>query len=156
MGTVLGKAYEDNAAGATSVIIQYKTTDSQKNYVGCQVGANPNPVTDGCFAPSGSMTVAGSVVTYSYDPLADNSAKRSIAGFSTGAQKKMYECANCPYKLYEDFYNYYGEYDYANQIVLAAFNGEATTFMNIWMYVIREMEDALDDCQEACTIENCN
>merc|ERR1711935_1223249 len=54
--TVLGKAYEDNAAGATSVIIQYKTTDSQKNYVGCQVGANPNPVTDGCFAPSGSMT----------------------------------------------------------------------------------------------------
>merc|ERR1712003_493932 len=24
------------------------------------------------------------------------------------------------------------------------------------MYVIREMEDALDDCKEACTIESCN
>lgn len=179
---VLGKAYEDNAAGATSIIIQYKTSDSQKNYVGCQVGANPNPNTDGCFAPSGSMTVDESVeVTYSYDPLSDNGAKRNIAGFSTAAQKKMYECTNCPYKVYEDFYNYYGEYDYAHQIISAAFNGESTNFknfnndfglygfdgreqiikkgtayMSVWMYVIREFEDALDDCQEACTIENCN
>jgi hypothetical protein len=29
-------------------------------------------------------------------------------------------------------------------------------YMNIFMYVIREMEDALDDCKEGCTIENCN
>ena len=28
--------------------------------------------------------------------------------------------------------------------------------MNIWMYVIREMEDALDDCQEGCTFDTCN
>ncbi|KAL3923597.1 MAG: hypothetical protein SGILL_001567 [Bacillariaceae sp.] len=29
--------------------------------------------------------------------------------------------------------------------------------MNIWMYVIREMEDALDDCKEGCDFEtNCN
>lgn len=28
--------------------------------------------------------------------------------------------------------------------------------MNVWMYAIRELEDALDDCNEGCTIENCN
>lgn len=28
--------------------------------------------------------------------------------------------------------------------------------MHIWMYVIREMEDALDDCKEGCIIDNCN
>jgi hypothetical protein len=75
-----------------------------------------------------------------------------------------------------------GVFDYANQWVLAAFAGSKTSFsngnanfalydfegkteavkkgtayMNIWMYVIREMEDALDDCQEGCDFEtNCN
>merc|ERR1719373_559022 len=94
---------------------------------------------------------------------------------------KMAECANCPYPMYDKFYKYYGQYDYGNQIVLAAFAGTKTNFKNfnndfkvygydgkeqiikkatayviIWMYVIRELEDALDDCQEACTIESCN
>merc|ERR1719373_1201007 len=94
---------------------------------------------------------------------------------------KMAECANCPYPMYDKFYKYYGQYDYGNQIVLAAFAGtktnfknfnndfkvygydgkeqiikKATAYMIIWMYVIRELEDALDDCQEACTIESCN
>ncbi len=180
-GTISGKAYEDNAAGATSILVQYQTSDSQKTYVGCQVGANPNPRLDGCFASTGSLTIGGQSVSYTYNPQTDNLAKRTIQGFSTSAQSKMAQCANCPYDTYEAFYNYYGEYDYANQIVLAAFSGQPTQFknfnndfglytlegreqiikkgtayMNIWMYVIREMEDALDDCQEACTIENCN
>merc|ERR1711957_974009 len=179
---IAGKAYADNAAGATSVMIQYKTTDSQADYVGCQVGASTTPVIDGCFVEEGSMTVAGSVeVSYRYNVLSDNIAKRTLQGFSTSAEKKMANCANCPYSMYAKFYDYYGEYDYANQIVLAAFAGEATSLKNFnndflpysfsgreqiikkgtaymvaWMYVIREMEDALDDCKEACTIENCN
>lgn len=179
---IAGKAYEDNAAGASSIMIQYQTSDSQKNYVGCQVGASTTPNTVGCFAASGTMTVDGSAtVSYSYDVLNNNIAKRTIQGFSTSAQSKMAECANCPYPMYEAFYDYYGEYDYANQIVLAAFSGSKTNFKNfnndfglygfsgkeqiikkatsyivIWMYVIREMEDALDDCKEACTIDNCN
>jgi len=179
---VAGKAYEDNAAGATSIIIQYRTSDSQKNYVTCQVGASTSPNTQGCFAASGSVSIDGKTdVDYTYDPLVNNVAKRTIQGFSTSAQKKMAECANCPYPMYDKFYQYYGQYDYANQIVLAAFGGSKTNFKNfnndfglydydgkeqvikkatafivIWMYVIRELEDALDDCQEACTIENCN
>jgi len=93
----------------------------------------------------------------------------------------MAECANCPYAMYDKFQKYYGEFDYANEIVLAAFEGRRTNFKNfnndfglynydgkeqiikkgtsyivIWMYVIRALEDAIDDCTEACTIENCN
>jgi hypothetical protein len=33
---------------------------------------------------------------------------------------------------------------------------KGTAFMNVWMYTLRELEDALDDCQEGCNIENCN
>merc|ERR1711920_275908 len=29
-------------------------------------------------------------------------------------------------------------------------------YMNIYMYVIRELEDALDDCGSTCTLYNCN
>jgi len=179
---VAGKAYEDNAAGATSMIIQYKTSDSQKNYVSCQVGASTTPNFEGCLAASGTVTIDGKTeAQYTYDPAINNVAKRTIQGFSTSAQKKMAECANCPYPMYDKFYKYYGQYDYGNQIVLAAFAGGKTNFKNfnndfgiyeydgkeqiikkatayiiIWMYVIRELEDALDDCQEACTIESCN
>merc|ERR1712176_1601529 len=179
---VAGKAYEDNAAGATSIIIQYKTSDSQKNYVSCQVGASTTPNFDGCLAATGTVSIDGKTdVAYTYDPAINNVSKRTIQGFSTSAQKKMAECANCPYDMYNKFYEYYGQYDYGNQIVLAAFAGTKTNFKNfnndfkvygydgkeqiikkatayivIWMYVIRELEDALDDCQEACTIENCN
>jgi len=178
---VAGKAYEDNAAGATTLAVQYQTSDSQKNYVGCQVGAAVNPNTAGCFAATGNLSIDGTSVAYTYNIASNNVSKRSMAGFSTSAQKKMYECDNCPYKLYQKFYNYYGAYDYANQLVLAAFGGDKTQFSNfnndfglyqyegkeqiikkgtaymvVWMYVIREMEDALDDCKENCTIDNCN
>ena len=178
---VAGKAYEDNAAGATIIMVQYQTSDSQNNYVGCQVGAAVSPVTGGCFAADGTLDIDGTDAGYTYDPLTNNIAKRSIAGFSTSAEKKMANCENCPYSMYQKFYDYYGQYDYANQIVLQAFAGSKTNFKNfnndfglygfdgktqiikkgtaymvVWMYVIREMEDALDDCKEACTIESCN
>jgi hypothetical protein len=179
---VAGKAYEDNAAGSTRLLVQYQTSDSQKGYVNCQVGASLTPNTVGCLAANGTLTIDGKTeINYSYDPLKNNVSKRSIQSFSTSAQKKMAECAGCPYPMYDKFYKYYGEFDYANEIVIAAFEKRRTNFKNfnndfglydydgleqiikkgtayivIWMYVIRELEDALDDCREACTIENCN
>ena len=96
----------------------------------------------------------------------------------------MYDgCPGCPYKHYEMFYDYYGDFDYADKWVTAALAGTAQTFtsgkfstgllfsalgdearveavkkgtayMNVWMYVIREFEDAIDDCT-TCT-SNCN
>ena len=46
---VVGKAYEDYSTGSTSFAIQYQTSDSQANYVNCQVGGLASPNTDGCF-----------------------------------------------------------------------------------------------------------
>jgi len=106
---VVGKAYEDNAAGATTIIVQYKTSDSQKKYIGCQVGASTSPNTEGCFAAAGTLSIDGTDSDYTYDPMTNNIAKRTIAGFSTSAQKKMAQCENCPYPMYEKFYDYYGQ-----------------------------------------------
>merc|ERR1740139_1750688 len=95
----------------------------------------------------------------------------------------MYDSPNgCPYKTYRKFYNYYGDYDYADKWVSAALNGtnmnfdsgkhspnnfallgdrarieavqKGSAYLNVWMYVIREFEDAIDDCK-SCTTE-CN
>merc|ERR1719156_331044 len=72
------------------------------------------------------------------------------------------------------FYDYYGDFDYADKWVSAALDGTSMTFssgqhgdaarkeavkkctayMNVWMYAVREFEDAIDDC-ETCTT-NCN
>merc|ERR1719182_571273 len=92
---------------------------------------------------------------------------RTLKGFSTGAQAKMYNgCPGCPYKHYSMFYDYYGDFDYADKWVSAALAGvsmsfssgkhgpnnfqtlgdaarkeavkKGTAYMNVWMYVVRE------------------
>merc|ERR1719353_640028 len=112
-----------------------------------------------------------------------SSPYRTLQGFSTGAKSKMYDgCPGCPYKHYKQFYDYYGSFTYADDWALAALDGTTLTFaapasltfnfgdaadaarkeavkkgtvnMHVWMYAIREFEDAIDDCQ-TCTA-NCN
>eukprot|EP00544_Gedaniella_sp_CCMP2646_P002188 CAMPEP_0202507198 /NCGR_PEP_ID=MMETSP1361-20130828/51594_1 /ASSEMBLY_ACC=CAM_ASM_000849 /TAXON_ID=210615 /ORGANISM="Staurosira complex sp., Strain CCMP2646" /LENGTH=557 /DNA_ID=CAMNT_0049141305 /DNA_START=2378 /DNA_END=4051 /DNA_ORIENTATION=- len=179
---VRGQALEAAASGASVLRIQYNTSPIQEAYVDCQVGAlEKDGNTEGCLASNGTLTIDGfsDPVTYNYNIHTDNNNGRTLAGFSTEAQAKMYECPNCPYPDYEKFRKYYDVFDYANQWVLAAFAGGKTSFangnadfsgysfsgrteaikkgtayMNVWMYVIREMEDALDDCKAGCI--NCN
>ena len=108
---------------------------------------------------------------------------RTLQGFSLNAQAKMYDgCPGCPYKHYEMFYNYYGSHTYANDWVLAALDGTTLTYaapasvtrnfgdasgaarreavkkgtvsMHVWMYAVRELEDAIDDCQTC--VSNCD
>jgi hypothetical protein len=76
--------------------------------------------------------VSGGVgsLEYQYDPLRDNGNDRTLQGFSLQAEEKMWECKNCPYSTYQKFYEYYGEFDYANKWVLAAFDGSTTNFDN--------------------------
>ncbi|EOD06125.1 hypothetical protein EMIHUDRAFT_219446 [Emiliania huxleyi CCMP1516] len=112
---------------------------------------------------------------------------RTMKGFSTGAEGKMYNgnnCAGCPYKTFSVFYDYYGDFDYADKWVSAALDGtnmtfssgrhgpndfatlgdaarieavkKGTAYMNVWMYVIREFEDAIDDCETCVNGLNCN
>jgi hypothetical protein len=72
---------------------------------------------------------------------------------------------------FKKFLAYYTNADYANRYVLEALQGtgafagkdnkarvqgvkKGTAYMNVWMYVIHEMEDAIGDCKAGCM--NCN
>jgi hypothetical protein len=97
----------------------------------CQVGGLSKPNLQGCLAASGSLNVDGiGDISYSYDPKTKNVNKRTIQGFSTGAEQKMYRCENCPYYTYRKFRDYYGTFDYADKWINAAFDGTSTTFSN--------------------------
>lgn len=181
---VSGVTYAAYSAGDTTIRFEYGTSDIQSSYVNCQVGAlGAAGNLDGCLAASGSITMEGSTeYSYTYDPTADNKNGRTIAGFSTQAAEKMRngnDCPGCPYTDFMYFYDYYGADDYAHQWVSGALDGTPTTmdngnadftkytftgraeavkkgtvFLNIFMYVIREFEDALDDCKKGCI--DCN
>jgi len=198
-GAVAGKAYEDyntvDSKGnpVTTIKFQYKTGDSQDTYSTCKAGGllgTGLEHTDGCV----DLTKGPVLVTFQSGGdrtvLADVGATavahkngRKLAGFSTGAKGKMYECTNCPYDDYKKFYDYYGSFTYADDWVTAAFDKgktaftgpasdtdfsgtgqtvafsnevrtqsikKGTAYMNVWMYVIREFEDAIDDCMDNC------
>jgi hypothetical protein len=128
---IIGTVMEDADVGDSILKVQYDTTNVQASYSQCQVGANPAPVTDGCFVAAGEV-VAGAMdpLSYTYTVETGNKNYRTIQKFSTEAQAKMYECEKCPYKSYKKFYDYYGVYDYANQWVLAGFNKVKADFTN--------------------------
>lgn len=142
---------------------------------------------DGCLKDIGSVSVTvGETTTplsYAYDPLTANKNGRTLQGFSTAVQEKMIDCSpGCPFPDAAMYREYYGVPDYGDQWITAAFNGQATQFtrgnadfakysfigkgeaikkgsayMNVFMYVIREFEDAVVDCKTECdTGVNCN
>jgi len=136
----------------------------------------------GCFAPTGTITDGTNTYAYTYDPQTANKNGRTIKGFSTAVEAKMISgCKGCPYTDATYFKNYYGDADYGHKWVDAAFGKKETNFKSgrgdadfseygfvgqgecikkgtayiiIFMYVIREFEDALDDCSVGCI--NCN
>ena len=73
-------------------------------------------------AALGAANFSGATHYYSNGGFSTSKGKyRTLQGFSTGAQEKMYDgCPGCPYKHYKQFYNYYGDYDYADKWVSAA------------------------------------
>lgn len=130
---------------------------------------------------SGSVMVGDETLSYSYDVTTDNMNGRTLSGFSTAAEAKMYRCGDaCPYSEYEKYYNYYKAFDYSDRYVLGAIDqqkvmfanngkdfsrwnsvvarGEAakkgSQYMGVYMYVIRELEDAKADCKSGCV--DCN
>jgi len=179
--TIYGKLLDNYPNGVSTIEVQYRTTDSQKAYVGCQVGGLSKPNLVGCFAPSGSLNIDGENLNYTYDPRTQNVNKRTLKKLSTTAEEKMYRCDNCPYSTFKKFREYYGFFDYADKWIDAAFDAsgtkmgrgnanfarygfkgraeaikKATAYMSIWMYVIREMEEALDGCKDNCKAAGCN
>lgn len=181
-GAITASAYSSASTGEKVIKVKYTTSNDQDSHVGCQVGALPSDehVTAGCFEAAGDLVIGGVTYPYTYTVESDNNNGRHIAGFSTSAESKMLKgCPGCPYKEFKKFYDYYGESNYAHQYVTAALTGTATNFangdadfskygvdgrsqgakkgsayMNVYMYVIREFEDAIDDCQSNCV--DCN
>jgi len=176
-GTKTGTLKSAAAAGATMIKVSYPTPSTCKDggYTANADGANSDTslhaITTGCFTVAGgAITVDGTDVGV---PAANGVVNkyRTLKGFSTQAEAKM--------KMQETFQvyrAYYGAYDYANQYVLGAFGAtggfanlgddartqgvkKGTAYMNVWMYVIHEIEDAIMDCQNSCTdptTQTCN
>ncbi len=131
--SVEGKAYASAAAGTKTVLVQYKTSDSQDEWVKCRVGALPAEEHElsECFPSNGTVSINGKEYTYNYDQTTENKNGRHIKGFSTAARGKMYEgCTGCPFPEYLKYYNYYGVFDYANDWITAAFTGGSTSINN--------------------------
>lgn len=83
------------------------------------------------FAPSGKISVDGADYSYSYSPLRDNLNGETIQRLSTQAREEMYEeCEQCAYPTYKRFLDFYGDFDYADEWIKAAFSGTSTGFPN--------------------------
>jgi len=127
----------------------------------------------------------GTVYPYEYDIRQENVNGRTLKRMSMQAAELMKYCPTCGfYSDYAKFVKYYGDYNYGNVWVTAAFDQTRTTFqsgrgnadfstfrnkdelaeaiskgtayMNLLMFVIRELENALGDCKANCTIGDCN
>merc|ERR1719214_523444 len=185
-GTKTGTLKSAAAAGATMIKVSYPTPSTCKDggYTANADGANSDTslhaITTGCFTVAGgAITVDGTDVGV---PAANGVVNkyRTLKGFSTQAQAKMQSWGT--YQIYKGYYN---EFDYAHQYVMDALgysgNGDGTAgtgifanqgddgrtqgvkkgsaYMNVWMYVIHEIEDAISDCESSCTnpgAQDCN
>jgi len=183
--SVIGKAYATykSGSGETMIKVQYPTSAVQDGHLKCKVGGliGADQVKTGCLEESGELEIAGTMYPYTYDIEKDNKNGRTIQGFSTSAESKMYECNNgCPYTEYEKYFKYFGDHDYADKWIMAGLKKEkvtyssgksfdftqygfpgrkevvkkGTVYLNFYMYIIRELYDAIGDCKQQCA--TCN
>jgi len=152
----IGKMKSAASAGATMITVSYKSV--------CKEGGLDTKDVSGCFTVGGGAITVGGVDIGA--PTAVANKYRTLAGFSTAAEKKMTG------QEYFDIYKaYFGPGDYAHQRVMAALDKtgicgacdddarvqiakKTSAYMNVWMYVIREFEDAIADCKAGCI--DCN
>lgn len=108
---VLGRLHADARRGDTTLWITYDINAIQESYVGCQVGANPSPNVNGCFASKGTVSFPelGASLGYTYNVTEDNISDRTIQGFSTNAEKWMGTCEKCPRRDFHKFSRFYGK-----------------------------------------------
>jgi len=146
-----GTLKSDAALGATTIKVAYTSA--------CKQGGSDAQDLSGCFSSTAAITVDSSNVG---NPTGLTNKYRTLQGFSTKAEGKMKM-----QETYQVYKAYYGDYDYANDYVLEALNGngaffgkddvarvegakKASAYMNVWMYVIHEIEDAIMDCESGC------
>lgn len=155
-GAATGYFKTEAGQGQTTLEISYTST--------CKQGGTVNPVTTGCFTNAGGSIILDDV-TDAGSPSDVKNSYRTLQGFSTAAESKM-----AGQEFYAPFHAYYDHGDYADRQVMGALDGtmpvsgdtsargqfvkKTTAYMNVWMYAIREMEDAIIDCSVGCM--NCN
>jgi Notch-like protein len=100
-------------------------------------------------------------------PTSVKNTYRTLAGFSTTADATM-----SGQDYFTTYRAYYGQGDYAHQRVMAALEHSgmcescdqverlqiakiSSAYMNVWMRVVHEMEDAIVDCKSNCD-DKCN
>lgn len=126
-----------------------------------------------CFAESGNLSDGTNEYEYLF---VTNSAGRTLKGFSTAVESKMKDEEHA-----KMFHDYYGQWDYADQLVQAAFSGGNTfgsftygnadfsifslvgreqlvkkmsAYMNVFMYVLHEFEAAVGKCVASTPYSN--
>lgn len=165
---VTATAYAAYDVGATTIDVKYTPMT-------CLIGAldqaiaddPPGVIEDGCFSLTGNITTDGTTDIGYTMALDDNTAKRTLQGFSTAVESKMSAETHAIY-----FNNYYGAWDYADQIAQAAFDGTSTSmtngnadfsgltevgreqiikkgiaYMNVFLYTMHEYEAAIVKCE---------
>jgi hypothetical protein len=153
-----GYAKKAKGKGTTAVDVTYTST-----CIATMASADYSIA--GCYKTTGDLSAGGTLDMGT--PTAVSNKYRNLAGFSTAAGTKM-----AGYVTFEKFKKLYVNADYGHRYVTAAldgsgaFNGKAavsrvegakkgSAYMNVWMYVIREFEDAIKDCDSGCS-SNCN
>jgi len=173
-GSVEVFAYQNYTTGDTEIRVQYINE-------GCYVGANPDPVIAGCLADNGTLAFANDTSTtfeYTYNALEDTGNVYSIQLFTNSDEYNFEDdVLTVDFKKFVDFY---GSESYADDIIIAAFEGGKTSFstgkdldmsnydlvaraeiiskasayMAVWMYVVRELEHAIYLCETGDCDEN--
>jgi hypothetical protein len=156
-GTVgLGKMKDAAVNGATKIKVTYTSV--------CREGGLATKDTSGCFDINSAITIGG---VDAGTPTAVANKYRTLKGFSTAWKKKM--TGQVYFEQYKAYYGNNGAY--ADQRVMDALTQsgicsgcddnarvqiakKTSNYMNVWMYVIREFEDAIDDCKAGCI--DCN
>jgi hypothetical protein len=85
------------------------------------------------LSATGNLQVASNSVPYEYTVETDNNNERTLQGFSESANTKMRPGSNPqePYfASFQMFFDYYGSFDYADQIITAGFENGNTNLAN--------------------------
>lgn len=72
----------------------------------------------------GNITIDSTTFAYTYNVTESNINDRALVDLSSHAQSRMWTCSHCPFDTYSKFYQYYGEFDYADRIIQSAFFGQ--------------------------------
>ena len=179
---------QDIIAGYTpgSNVVQHNKIDLDQKAIVTNVGAYNFSEAKTIYSSGHANGTDWAISNGGYNSLSKGAA-RTLQGFTKNAKARMFDTSATnpegPYKTYLKFFEYYGDFDYADKWVMAALDGKTytpanaatthapgfsssenaarkeavqkgTAYMVVWMYAIREFEDAIDDCN-SCTA-NCN